>query len=71
MPVNTTPLTQRPVWKALEDHYQAIRHVHLRTLFAEDPKRGRRLSLEAAGIYLDYSKNRVTRRYPPSAFATS
>ena len=60
MPVNTTPLTQRPVWKALEDHYQAIRHVHLRTLFAEDPKRGRRLSLEAAGIYLDYSKNRVT-----------
>src|SRR5271157_3281403 len=60
MPVNTTPLTQRPVWKALEDHYQAICHVHLRTLFAEDPKRGRRLSLEAAGIYLDYSKNRVT-----------
>ena len=60
MPVNTTPLTQRPVWKALEDHYQAIRHTHLRTLFAEDPKRGQRLSLEATGIYLDYSKNRVT-----------
>src|SRR5690348_14797657 len=60
MPINTAQLTQRSVWKALEDHYQAIRHIHLRTLFKEDPKRGQRLTLEAAGIYLDYSKNRVT-----------
>jgi glucose-6-phosphate isomerase len=60
MPINTTPLTQNPAWKMLEDHYQKIRTVHLRTLFADDPKRGQRLALEAAGIYLDYSKNRVT-----------
>jgi len=60
MPINTTPLTRRPAWKALEEHYQEIRNVHLRTLFAEDPKRGQRLALEAAGIYLDYSKNRLT-----------
>ena len=60
MPTSTTPLTQRPAWKALEEHYQKIRNVHLRSLFAEDPQRGQRLALEAAGIYLDYSKNRVT-----------
>ncbi len=55
-----TPLTQRPAWKALQAHYQKIRDVHLRTLFAGDPQRGERFALEAAGIYLDYSKNRVT-----------
>lgn len=60
MSINATQLTHRPIWKALEEHYQKIRTVHLRTLFAEDPKRGQRLTLEAAGIYLDYSKNRVT-----------
>src|SRR2546430_17158248 len=60
MSMNTTPLTQRPAWKALEEHYQKIRSVHLRTLFAKDPKRGQRLALEAAGIYLDYSKNHIT-----------
>jgi len=54
------PLTQRPAWKALEAHYQQIRDVHLRQLFAEDPQRGERLTAEAAGIYLDYSKNRIT-----------
>ncbi|MCF8036558.1 MAG: glucose-6-phosphate isomerase [Desulfobacteraceae bacterium] len=53
-------LTARPAWKALESHSNAIRDVHLRTLFADDPKRGRRLTAEAAGLYLDYSKNRVT-----------
>jgi glucose-6-phosphate isomerase len=58
--INPTPLTQRPTWKALEEHYQNIRDLHLRTLFADDPKRGERFALEAAGIYLDYSKNRVT-----------
>jgi glucose-6-phosphate isomerase len=53
------PLTQRPEWKALETHYQQIHDIHLRTLFAENSQRGQELTLEAAGIYLDYSKNRV------------
>ncbi len=56
----TTPVTQRPAWKALEAHYAKVRDVHLRQLFADDSKRGERLTLEAAGIYLDYSKNRIT-----------
>jgi glucose-6-phosphate isomerase len=54
------PLTQRPAWKALGEHYQKIRDVHLRELFAADSRRGERLTLEAAGLFLDYSKNRVT-----------
>jgi len=54
------PLTQLPAWKALVAHYQAVRNIHLRQLFADDPQRGERLSAEAAGVYLDYSKNRVT-----------
>lgn len=49
-----------PAWKALAAHYEKIRHVHLRQLFADEPKRGERLTAEGAGIYLDYSKNRVT-----------
>jgi len=60
MSVKTPTLTQLPAWKALEDHYQKARNLHLRTLFAEDPERGKRLTLEAEGIYLDYSKNRLT-----------
>jgi glucose-6-phosphate isomerase len=56
----TAPLRQRPSWKALEQHYDEISGVHLRELFAKDPGRGERLSAEAAGLYLDYSKNRVT-----------
>src|SRR5690348_9077190 len=60
MSTNSTQLTQCPAWKALEEHSQQIRDVHLRTLFAEDPERGQRLALEAAGLYLDYSKNRLT-----------
>src|SRR5260370_35884643 len=55
-----TPLRQRPAWKALEVHYQKTKSIHLRNLFAEDPKRGERFTTEAEGIYLDYSKNRVT-----------
>src|ERR1700733_13928019 len=55
-----TPLTKRKAWKALTAHYKKISKIHLRKLFADDPKRGERLTLEAAGIYLDYSKNRVT-----------
>jgi glucose-6-phosphate isomerase len=53
-------LTARPSWKALESHYQKVRQSHLRQLFADDPKRGERLTTEAVGLYLDYSKNRVT-----------
>jgi glucose-6-phosphate isomerase len=56
----TTPLRQRPAWKALEQHYSEISGQHLRDLFAADPGRGERLSAEAAGLYLDYSKNRIT-----------
>ena len=57
---NQVPLTQRPEWKALETHYQQVRDVHLRTLFAQDAQRGERMATEAVGIYLDYSKNRIT-----------
>jgi glucose-6-phosphate isomerase len=54
------PLTARPAWKALEAHYKKIRGLHLRALFADDATRGERLTAEGAGIFLDYSKNRVT-----------
>jgi hypothetical protein len=54
------PLTERQAWKALEAHHKNIREVHLRKLFADDPKRGERMTAEAVGLYLDYSKNRVT-----------
>ena len=53
-------LTQRASWKALASHHRKIAKKHLRELFAEDPARGTRLTLEAAGLYLDYSKNRVS-----------
>ena len=55
-----TPLTKRKAWKALEAHYKEVRQLHLRNLFADDPERGERLTVEAVGIYLDYSKNRIT-----------
>ena len=54
------PLTKRKAWTALKAHYKKIQATHLRKLFAADPKRGERLSLEAVGIYLDYSKNLIT-----------
>ena len=54
------PLTSRSSWKALQAHYETIRDAHLRTLFERDSTRGERLTAEAAGITLDYSKNRVT-----------
>jgi glucose-6-phosphate isomerase len=54
------PLRRRPAWAALEAHVQKMKRVHLRQLFAEDRGRGERLALEAAGLYLDYSKNRIT-----------
>ncbi|NTU62407.1 MAG: glucose-6-phosphate isomerase, partial [Chloroflexi bacterium] len=55
-----TPLTQLPAWKALRAHYQAVRDAQLRDLFAADPQRGERLVAEEVGLYLDYSKQRVT-----------
>ncbi|MFB3887248.1 MAG: glucose-6-phosphate isomerase [Thermodesulfobacteriota bacterium] len=54
------PLTEQPAWKALEEHYRKIRHVHLRSLFADDPHRGERMVAEGAGLYLHYSKHRIT-----------
>src|SRR6266446_1188700 len=54
------PLTARPAWKALEANHEKVRGLHLRRLFADDPTRGERMTAEAAGIHLDYSKNRVT-----------
>jgi glucose-6-phosphate isomerase len=54
------PLTRRQAWKALAAHYKEVRELHLRQLFADDAQRGTRLTAEAVGIYLDYSKNRIT-----------
>jgi glucose-6-phosphate isomerase len=58
--MSLVPLRERPSWKALEDHHGRVRGLHLRQLFADDPARGERLVAEAEGLYLDYSKNRVT-----------
>ncbi|HET7215608.1 MAG TPA: glucose-6-phosphate isomerase [Terriglobia bacterium] len=55
-----TSLTRRQAWKALQAHFKQVRGLHLRDLFANDPGRGERLTTEAAGIFLDYSKNRIT-----------
>ncbi len=54
------PLTGRPAWKKLKEHFREIREVHLRQLFADDPQRGKRMTADAEGIFLDYSKHRVT-----------
>ena len=53
-------LTKRPAWKALAEHHRKIGNVHPRSLFADDPRRGKRLAAEGAGLHLDYSKNRIT-----------
>jgi len=64
MSINMTepiaPLTERASWKALAAHYPKLRELHLRKLFADDPTRGERMTVEAVGLYLDYSKNRIT-----------
>src|SRR6201985_2196417 len=60
MASSTKPLAERPAWTALSAHHGQIKNVHLRELFASDPKRGERLTIDAAGLYLDYSKNRIT-----------
>src|SRR6201998_3374133 len=53
-------LTARPAWKALDAHHQQVKGLHLRKLFADDPRRGERMTAEAVSIFLDYSKNRIT-----------
>lgn len=53
-------LPKRKAWKALQEHYEKVRSLHLRDLFASDPRRGERMTVDDAGIFLDYSKNRVT-----------
>jgi glucose-6-phosphate isomerase len=59
-PASVPPLRSRPAWTLLEQHYQKLKRVHLRKIFADDHGRGERLTAEAAGVYLDYSKNRIT-----------
>ncbi len=59
-PLTKRPTTKRTAWSALAAHYKAVSKLHLHQLFADDPKRGERMVLEALGLYLDYSKNRVT-----------
>src|SRR5436305_3076966 len=54
------PLNERPAWKALQTHYKEIQGKQLKQLFADDPARGERFTLETGGIFLDYSKNRIT-----------
>src|SRR5258705_7058945 len=51
---------KRPAWRGLASHYKKVSNLHLRELFAEDPKRGERMTADAVGLYLDYSKNRIT-----------
>jgi glucose-6-phosphate isomerase len=60
MAAGTEPLTERRAWKALAAHHKEVRALHLRELFAEDPGRGERMTAEAVGIFLDYSKHRIT-----------
>ncbi|MGC9198356.1 MAG: glucose-6-phosphate isomerase [Acidobacteriaceae bacterium] len=55
-----TPLASRPAWKALQQHAESLRHQNLRDLFKADPARGDRFTTEACGLFLDYSKNRIT-----------
>jgi glucose-6-phosphate isomerase len=59
-PEQIKPLTKRKAWKVLETHWKKIQGEHLRKLFAKDPERGKRLTAEAVGLFLDYSKNRIT-----------
>jgi glucose-6-phosphate isomerase len=62
MTTTIKPLTKRPAWKALATHHKQIQKLHLRKLFADDAKRGEKLTASAAGLFLDYSKNRVTEK---------
>src|SRR5437660_12650335 len=61
-PLTHRPLTERPAWKELQIYLQEVRKQHLRQLLAADDQRGKRMTAEAAGVYMDYSKNRVIDR---------
>jgi glucose-6-phosphate isomerase len=63
--MSVLPLRKRPAWQALEAHFQQVQQLHLRKLFADDPKRAEKLSLEAVGLFFDYSKNRITEETLP------
>src|SRR5215467_14317370 len=56
----TQSTSKRAVWRDLQDHHATMQGLHLRSLFADDPARGERMTAEAVGVYLDYSKNRVS-----------
>ena len=58
--IKVKPLTSLKAWKDLKSHAREVAKLHLRTLFADDPKRGERMTAEGVGLFLDYSKNRVT-----------
>jgi len=60
MSTDSGSLTRSPAWQALQAHFLQVRNLHLRQLFAQDPQRGERFSTESLGVYLDYSKNRIT-----------
>lgn len=60
MTASARSLTKRPAWEALAVHHNKVKGLHLRDLFSADHKRGERLTAEATGLFLDYSKNRVT-----------
>ncbi|HSF57246.1 MAG TPA: glucose-6-phosphate isomerase [Candidatus Binatia bacterium] len=60
MTAQIAPLTERKAWRALQAHHKNVRDLHLRKLFADDPQRGERMTAEAVGLFLDYSKNRIT-----------
>ncbi|MGH7977513.1 MAG: glucose-6-phosphate isomerase, partial [Limisphaerales bacterium] len=62
MDTNIKPRTRRPAWKALAAHHKQIQKLHLRKLFADDAKRGQKFTAEAAGLFLDYSKNLITEK---------
>lgn len=66
-PHTVVPLRERPAWNALDKHCTKIRNLHLRQLFAEDSQRSERFTLEAMGLYFDYSKNRITSENHPTA----
>ena len=65
----TAPLTERTSWKSLQVHFSKFQEVHLRDLFSKDPQRGRVFGIEAEGIYLDYSKNRIDQETLKHLFA--
>jgi len=60
MTMSFPQLTKLPAWQALEAHYPKVRELHLRKLFADDPKRGERMTVDDVGICFDYSKHRIT-----------